>query len=175
MKAYIIVTVATIINRKVRIIMIWAVIILAIIGLDQLTKYIVVNSIGLGEEKTVIDGFFHLTHWKNTGAAWGIMQNGKVVLVPVTIIVSIVLLYYLVKSKNKMFKVSLSLILGGAIGNLIDRAFREGGVVDFLDFHFGSYNFPSFNVADSFIVIGTILLGYYILFVLKDDKAVSQE
>lgn len=155
--------------------MIWAVIILAIIGLDQLTKYIVINRIGLGEEKTVIDGFFYLTHWKNTGAAWGIMQNGKLILIPVTIIVSIVLAYYLVKSKNKMFKVSLSLILGGAIGNLIDRAFREGGVVDFLDFHFGSYNFPTFNVADSFIVIGTILLGYYILFVLKDDKAVTQE
>lgn len=155
--------------------MIWAVIILAIIGLDQLTKYIVINRIGLGEKKTVIDGFFYLTHWKNTGAAWGIMQNGKLILVPVTIIVSIVLAYYLVKSKNKMFRVSLSLILGGAIGNLIDRAFREGGVVDFLDFHFGSYNFPTFNVADSFIVIGTILLGYYILFVLKDDKVVSQE
>lgn len=155
--------------------MIWAVIILAIIGLDQLTKYIVVNRIGLGEEKTVIDGFFHLTHWQNTGAAWGIMKDGRVILIPITIIVSIVLAYYLVKSKNKMFKLSLSLILGGAIGNLIDRAFREGGVVDFFDFHFGSYNFPSFNVADSFIVIGTILLGYYILFVLKDDKVISQE
>jgi signal peptidase II len=175
LKVYIIVTVAAIKNRKVMIIMIWAVIILAIIGLDQLTKYIVVNSIGLGEEKTVIGGFFHLTNWQNTGAAWGIMHDGKLVLVPVTIIVSIVLAYYLVKSKNKMFKASMSLILGGATGNLIDRAFREGGVVDFLDFHFGSYNFPSFNVADSFIVIGTILLGYYILFVLKDDKSVSQE
>lgn len=155
--------------------MIWAAIILAIIGLDQLTKYIVVNNIRFGEKNAVIDGFFYMAHWQNTGAAWGIMRDGKAFLVPVTIIVSIVLVYYLIKSDNRLFKVSLSMILGGAIGNLIDRAFREGGVVDFLDFHFGSYNFPTFNVADSFIVIGTIFLSYYILFVIKDEKPAEQE
>lgn len=154
--------------------MIWTVIILAIIGLDQLTKYIVIKNITLAERIPVIDGFFYLTHWKNTGAAWGIMDGWKFFLIPVTIIVSIVLAYYLVKSDSKFFKMSLSMILGGAIGNLIDRAFRADGVVDFLDFHFGSYNFPTFNVADCFIVIGTILLSYYILFILKDDKDVAK-
>lgn len=156
--------------------MIWIAIILAIIGLDQLTKYIVISNI---EEYTgkipVIDGFFYLTHYKNEGAAWGIMEGWRAVLIPVTIVVSIVLAYYLVKSKNRLFKISLSMVLGGAVGNLIDRSFRPGGVVDFLDFHFGSYNFPTFNVADCFIVIGTILLSYYILFVIKDEKVLEKE
>jgi len=150
--------------------MIWTVVILAIIGLDQLTKYVVMENIAYGDKIPVIDGFFYLAHWKNTGAAWGILEGWRFFLIPVTIIVSIILAYYLVKSENRLFKLSLSMILGGAIGNLIDRAFRKGGVVDFLDFHFGSYNFPTFNVADCFIVIGTILLSYYILFVLKDEK-----
>jgi len=155
--------------------MIWAAIILAIIGLDQLTKYIVIKNIGFGEMIPVVDGFFYLSHWKNEGAAWGIMEGWRAFLIPVTVIVSIVLVYYLAKSKNRLFKVSLSMVLGGAVGNLIDRAFREGGVVDFLDFHFWSYNFPTFNVADSFIVIGTILLSYYILFIVKDEKAIEKE
>ncbi|WP_026073635.1 signal peptidase II [Acetivibrio cellulolyticus] len=155
--------------------MIWAAIIIAIIGFDQFTKYMVINSIGFGERIPIIDGFFYLAHWQNTGAAWGIMQNGKVFLIPVTVIVSIALVYFMSKSKNKMFKASISMILGGALGNLIDRAFRKGGVVDFLDFHFGTYNFPTFNVADSFIVIGTILLSIYILFVMKDEKVLSKE
>lgn len=128
------------------------------------------QNISYGEKIPVINDFFYLAHYKNTGAAWGIMAGWRFFLIPVTIIVSIILAYYLVKSDNRLFKVSLSMILGGAIGNLIDRSFREGGVVDFLDFHFGSYNFPTFNVADCFIVIGTILLSYYILFILKDEK-----
>lgn len=154
--------------------MIWMAIILAIIGLDQLTKYIVISNINYSEKRSVIDGFFYLTHWKNEGAAWGIMEGWRAFLIPVTIIVSIVLVYYLVKSDNRLFKVALSMVLGGAVGNLIDRAFREGGVVDFLDFHFWSYNFPTFNVADCFIVIGTILLSYYILFVIKDEKTLEK-
>lgn len=154
--------------------MIWTAIILAIIGLDQLTKYIVINNISFGEKRPIIDGFFYLAHWKNQGAAWGIMEGWKFFLIPVTIIVSIVLVYYLVKSDNRLFKGALSMVLGGAVGNLIDRAFRVGGVVDFLDFHFWSYNFPTFNVADCFIVVGTILLSYYILFVIKDEKVLEK-
>ncbi|HOQ00445.1 MAG TPA: signal peptidase II [Acetivibrio clariflavus] len=153
--------------------MIWVVIILAIIGLDQFTKYLVMNNIAFGEKIPVIDGFFYLAHWKNTGAAWGILEGWRFFLIPVTIIVSVILAHYLVKSDNKIFKLSLSMILGGAIGNLIDRAFRNGGVVDFLDFHFWSYNFPTFNVADCFIVIGTLCLSYYILFVMKDEKNIE--
>lgn len=155
--------------------MIWALIILAIIGLDQLTKYIVINNIGYGNMKPVIDGFFYLAHYQNTGAAWGIFQNGKVFLVPVTIVVSIVIGYFLYKSKHKLYSISLSMVLGGAVGNLIDRIFRKGGVVDFLDFHFGTYNFPTFNIADSFIVIGTILLSCYILFFVKEEKIVTEK
>lgn len=77
-KVYIIVNIVERINGKVMIIMIWAAIIIAIIGFDQFTKYMVINSIGFGERIPIIDGFFYLAHWQNTGAAWGIMQNGKV-------------------------------------------------------------------------------------------------
>lgn len=154
--------------------MIWAAIILAIIGLDQLTKYIVIRNIAYTKSIPVIDGFFYLTHWKNTGAAWGIMEGWRFFLIPVTVIVAIVLVYYLTKSDNKIFKGSLSMILGGAVGNLIDRIFRRDGVIDFLDFHFGSYNFPTFNVADCFIVIGTFLLAFYILFFVRDEEEVIE-
>ena len=76
--------------------MIWTAIILAIIGLDQLTKYIVINNIDYTEKIPVINGFFYLAHYKNEGAAWGIMAGWKAFLIPVTIVVSIILAYYLV-------------------------------------------------------------------------------
>jgi signal peptidase II len=79
------------------------------------------------------------------------------------------------KYNNKLLRGSLSMVIGGALGNLIDRMFRSGGVVDFLDFQFGSYHFPSFNVADSFIVVGTIIMAYYLLFVHKDKEESSSK
>jgi signal peptidase II len=75
----------------------------------------------------------------------------------------------LIKVHGRLLGLSLSFILGGGIGNLIDRIVR-GSVVDFLDFYIGSYDYPKFNAADSFIVVGTILLAYYILFVHKEHN-----
>ncbi|HHW47426.1 MAG TPA: signal peptidase II [Clostridiaceae bacterium] len=155
--------------------MIWIVIILFITGLDQLTKYIVAGNIKHGQMIPVIDKFFYLTNVTNKGAAWSILQNRRYFLIIVPSIVSIVLFYILFKTDNRILKLSLSFILGGAIGNLIDRIFKRGGVIDFLDFHFGSYNFPTFNVADTFITIGTVLLAYYLLFIYKDPKAITTE
>lgn len=151
--------------------MIWVAVIFVIVLLDQLTKYMVVKNIDLGNSITIIEQFFYLAHWRNKGAAWGIMQNGRAIFIPVTIVVSIVLVYIMHKYENKLLRFSLSLILGGAIGNLIDRIFRPDGVVDFLDFHFGSYRFPTFNLADSFVVVGTIILAYYMLFIYKEKEA----
>jgi len=148
--------------------MVWIVIILLITGLDQLTKYIVMRNINHGEMIPIIDRFFYLTHVTNKGAAWSILQNKRYFLVVMPSIVSVVLFYFLFKADDRLLKLSLSFILGGAIGNLIDRIFRNGGVTDFLDFHFGSYSFPTFNVADIFITVGTILLAYYLLFIYKD-------
>jgi len=142
-------------------------IILAVTVLDQASKYIIKANIDYGDKIHVIDNFFYLTYHGNTGAAWGILQDGRLILIPLTIITSAVLFYILFKTDSRVLKVSLSFILGGAIGNLIDRAFI-GAVTDFLEFHFGSYVFPTFNIADSFIVVGTGLLAYYMLFINKD-------
>lgn len=149
--------------------MLWVLIIIAIVGLDQVTKLLVIKNIGYGEMIPVIKDFFFLTYHENTGAAWGIFPGGRYFFIVLTAIISIAMAYYLFKTDNKYYKVSLSLILGGAIGNLLDRIIK-GRVVDFLDFHFGTYNFPTFNVADSFVVIGTFLLAYYILFVYKEQE-----
>ncbi len=149
--------------------MIWAVIAVLIVILDQTTKFYITRNVSFENPINVINNFFYITHTTNKGAAWGILQNGRYFFIPLTIIVSIALIYFLAKSDNKILKLSLSLILGGAAGNLIDRIIK-GSVVDFLDFYFGSYNFPTFNVADSFVVVGTFLLAYYMLFVYQEKK-----
>lgn len=156
--------------------MIWALIIIAGFVLDRLTKIWVLDSL-VGRDITVINNFFYLSHLENRGAAFSILQEKTIFLIIMTSIVSIFLIYGLIKYKNNIMRTALSLILGGAFGNLYDRAFR-GSVVDFLEFHFGSYVFPSFNLADSLVVVGTILLAIYILFIYKEDKkteAVSDE
>lgn len=142
---------------------IWVVIIILITAVDQLSKYIIIKNVKYNELIPVIDKFFYITYHENKGAAWGILQNKRWVFIILTTVLSLIMGYVLFRTKNRMLQLSLSLVLGGAIGNLIDRVLK-GSVADFLDFHFGSYNFPTFNVADMFIVIGTILLGIYILF-----------
>lgn len=155
--------------------MIWILAALIIVILDQVTKLIVISNISLGGSVKVIEGFFYLTHINNKGAAWGVLQNGRILFIPLTIIISGILAYQLLKSKDILFRTSVSFILGGAVGNLIDRVFRPEGVVDFFEFHFGSYIFPIFNVADSFVVVGTILLAYFLLFKYKDKEANKEE
>ncbi|MCR4434340.1 MAG: signal peptidase II [Clostridiales bacterium] len=147
--------------------MLWGIIIVLIVALDRVTKLLVVKNFAIGDSLMVINGFFYLTYTENKGAAMGILQNARYVLIALTILVSLFLLYYLNKAEDRMLKLVFSLILGGAGGNLIDRIFR-GSVVDFLDFRFGSYHFYIFNIADTFVVIGTILLAYYLLFVYKE-------
>lgn len=149
--------------------MLWLTIIIFIAVLDQISKIIIINNIESNSSVTTIDNFFYLTHVKNTGAALGILQNGRYFLIPVTIIISVLLLYVLIKSDNKLLKTSLALTVGGAAGNLIDRVIR-GSVTDFIDLYFGSFHFWTFNIADVSVFVGTILLVYYILFVHKDAK-----
>lgn len=153
--------------------MFWAIIIIAVVVLDQITKYMVMNNIEFGKMIPLIDKFFYLTYHENTGAAWGFMGDVPVAryfFIGLTIIVSIVIARFLYKSENRLLKLSLSFILGGAVGNLIDRILK-GSVADFLDFYFGSYHFPTFNAADSFVVVGTFLLAYYLLFIYKEKTA----
>lgn len=148
--------------------MLWLAIIAVIFTSDRITKIMALNNL---QEKpiAVINNFFYFSFVENKGAAWGIFQNGRFFFIAVTAIVAAAMFYALFKYENKLLKLALSFVIGGALGNLYDRIFR-GSVVDFLDFYFGSYNFPTFNVADSFVVMGTILLGWYLLFVHEEKK-----
>ena len=136
----------------------------AVIVLDIWTKALVLRKIDLHEAIPVIPGFFQLVHVRNTGAAFGIGANAASKLVPLllnigAIAVFIVVVIYALRSAvtDKVLQTGLHLILGGAIGNLLDR-FRFGYVVDFLDVYIGSSHWPAFNVADSAICIGIGLL-----------------
>lgn len=132
---------------------------LVIVLVDQVTKWVIVKTMEIGEQIIIIDNFFSLTSHRNSGAAWGILQGKMIFFYIVTVIVVIGVVYYMQKyaKDNKLLALSLSLILGGAIGNFIDRLFRKE-VVDFLDFMIFSYDYPIFNVADSALVVGVILV-----------------
>ncbi len=152
--------------------MLWIIIVLLVIAIDQGSKYLVSIKIGYGEIMPVIGDFFQLTYHHNQGAAWGILQNGRWFFVALTIIAIAFMAYFLIKIPNRFLKLSLSFLIGGAVGNLIDRIIR-GGVTDFLDFHLGSYHFPTFNAADMGVVFGTILLAIYMLFIYKEPEKVK--
>ena len=132
---------------------------IAVIAFDQLTKAYVVAEFALAESRTFIPGILDFTYVHNKGGAWGMMSGHTWLLISLTVIIMIICLAMLLTRgiKNKMFFWSIMFILSGGIGNLIDRIFRGGTVVDFLHLHFMP-DFPVFNVADCAIVIGAGLL-----------------
>jgi signal peptidase II len=137
---------------------------IGVIILDIWTKALVLRRIDLHETITVIPNFFQLVHVRNTGAAFGIGANATTKLVPLllnvgAIAVFCVVVLYAVRSAvtDRLLQTGLHLILGGAIGNLLDR-FRFGYVIDFLDVYIGRHHWPAFNVADSAICVGIALL-----------------
>lgn len=142
-----------------------------IIIVDQLTKWVVIKNMELYEQITIVEDFFYFTSHRNKGAAWGILEGKMLFFYIVTTIVVIGVIYYMQKyAKNdKFLAISLSFILGGAIGNFIDRLFR-GEVVDFLDFIIFGYDFPIFNVADSSLVVGVTLILIATFFEEKQKK-----
>jgi signal peptidase II len=138
----------------------------AVIILDIWSKMLVVARIDLHEAVPVIPNLFQLVHVRNTGAAFGIGANASSRIVPMllnagAIAVFCVVVIYALRSavSDRMLQTGLHLILGGAIGNLLDR-FRFGYVVDFLDVYVGNHHWPAFNVADSAICIGIALLFF---------------
>ena len=138
----------------------------AIIVLDIWTKALVLARIDLHETIPIIPNFMQLVHVRNTGAAFGIGANASSRLVPLllnfgAIAVFFVVVVYALRSavSDRLLQTGLHLILGGAIGNLLDR-FRFGYVVDFLDVYVGTKHWPAFNVADSAICIGIALLFF---------------
>ncbi|PAB58856.1 signal peptidase II [Anaeromicrobium sediminis] len=136
------------------------IIIVGIILIDQFTKYLTQANMHVNETIPIINNIFHLTYVQNPGAAFGILRNQKWFFVVVTIVVLGGVFIYSIKNKNmhKLMSVSLSLIVAGAIGNFIDRV-RLDYVIDYFDFRI----WPVFNIADISIVVGAILLSYYLI------------
>ncbi|MCK4564325.1 MAG: signal peptidase II [Verrucomicrobia bacterium] len=145
---------------------------LAVILLDQLTKQYIRSAFVCGESLPVIDGLFNLVYVRNDGAAWNMLSGHGMVLILISVAVLILLIIYRRSFLQEQFShtVLLGLMVGGIVGNLIDRI-RFGWVTDFLDFHIGTHHWPSFNIADSAICIAA---GLYIITNLIQKKEVGQ-
>ena len=134
--------------------------IISIIGIliDFLSKIFIMNKLSVGESKTIIKDFFYITHVNNKGAAWGLLSNNTILLIIVSVLFTCLFIYYIEKNKLKIYEeISAGIILAGILGNMFDRIFR-GYVVDFLNFYIFGYDYPVFNIADTFIVTGVIIL-----------------
>ncbi len=158
--------------------------IVLVIVLDQVTKYIIKTNMSLGESIPVLGNFFCITYVENPGMAFGIRISNPILFSALSIFAALLVFYYLFRLRNEgwLLQSALSLIAAGAIGNLVDR-FLHGKVVDFLDveffdisipafnilgWHFPGYSmtrWPVFNIADSAVTIGMIILMVYIIFV----------
>ena len=133
---------------------------------DQITKAIILSSIAEGDNLPLIPGFFNLTLTFNKGAAFGLLADlpdgsRQVILAITTVVALFVVVYFLVNDykHDRFAQAALALIVGGAVGNIIDRC-RLGVVVDFLDVYYSTYHWPAFNVADSCICVGVSILFF---------------
>tara|TARA_B100001094_G_scaffold75103_1_gene71501 strand:- start:198 stop:677 length:480 start_codon:yes stop_codon:yes gene_type:complete len=139
-----------------------------IIFFDQLTKILVIKNFQLYESLSILP-FFNLTFIVNYGFAFGFLNNPSLnQIIVILVIFSIIayFLYLLIKTQDQFFRFSLILVLSGAVGNFIDRVLH-GFVIDFIDIYLGSYHWPAFNLADSSITLGFILIMFNILFLNK--------
>jgi signal peptidase II len=159
-------------SAKWKMVLGWVVTILVV---DQLTKMIVDRTISLHESIPIIDGLFNLTYVRNTGAAFGIFAGShEAFRLPFLILVSVLALGFVVVMLKRLrdeetgLITALSLIIGGAIGNLVDRVLY-GEVIDFLDFYWSNYHWPAFNVADSCITVGVLITLYYLIKAKGED------
>lgn len=137
----------------------WVIAVIVLI-IDRISKYMAKTYLKDIGSVPVIKNIFHFTYVENRGVAFGMLQNKNWIFVPVTLVIvaGIVYILYKMQKSSLLMKISLVLVLSGALGNLIDRVFN-GYVIDFFDFRV----WPVFNIADSSIVIGAILLGYVML------------
>lgn len=143
----------------------YLVLVIAILALDRWTKLLIQSRFDLDDSVSVIDGFFNITYVRNTGVAFGIFSSisspaKSILLSAFASLAAVLVIGYSLRTplRNRLLHVALALILGGALGNLYDRL-AYGYVVDFLEFYVRSYHWPSFNIADSAISIGVILLA----------------
>jgi signal peptidase II len=143
---------------------------LAVLALDQLTKFMVYTIWPIpGEnELVVIPGFFSLVHWRNLGAAWGIFARHTWLLAVVSLVAAVLLMLFFrrLSDGKPVLAMTYGVLLGGIVGNLIDRAFFPEGVVDFLAFRW----WPAFNIADSAITCSVIFLIVHAVFFERDGE-----
>ena len=151
-------------------------IVLAVAVLDQLAKRWVQDAIGVHESRPIIDGILSLTHGRNPGIAFGVLSEGglpfqaqALTIVGAVAVVALSVYALRVDPAHRVRLVALSLVIGGAIGNLVDRV-RYGSVVDFIHVYWRSHQWPDFNVADSAISVGVILLVLESLFAPRGAK-----
>ncbi len=135
---------------------------------DQIIKFIVVNTLEITKSIKIISNFFYITYIKNTGAAFGLFEGAKIVLIILSIIALIGLVKYIIEDSiiDKVEALSYSFVFAGILGNLADRLIN-GYVIDYLDFYIFGYNFPVFNLADTLLVLG---FGIIILNLLKKGE-----
>ncbi|MDR1790015.1 MAG: signal peptidase II [Opitutaceae bacterium] len=137
----------------------------ATLALDQLTKLAVVLALpypalpGSRDALTLIPGFLHLAHVRNTGAAWSLFAGQTAVLSAIALatLAALYIFRHRLNARQPLTQVIAGLLVGGILGNLLDRLLRDGHVVDFVDVHLGSYIYPTFNVADSAICAAAAL------------------
>ena len=157
-------------------------ILLVILATDRITKIIVPRLMDLHQSVPVVPGFFHITYVRNTGAAFGILSGWnspyRRLFFILASIAAIALLFFLYRQaaagSSRYLRLSIVLIAAGALGNLYDRAIT-GHVVDFFDLFAGSYHWPAFNVADSSITVGVLVLGYLYLTGRLDAPSRNEE
>lgn len=144
---------------------------IVILILDQLSKWLVATQMQVGDSVELIPNFLYITSTRNTGAAWSILEGKMWFFYLVTVVVLVIVVYYMQKyGRHKPFLgVALGFVIGGTLGNFVDRLFH-GSVVDFIHVYLGSYSYPVFNLADSSLVIGAILILLYTLFDQKKEK-----
>ena len=149
--------------------MIWLFIAVVVTALDQGSKYLIRNSLDCYDSVPLIPDAFHITHVENDGASWGMFSGGRWIFVTLTVVVvaGIVIGCINKTPQSRLLLAGLSLIVGGAVGNWIDRIV-SGHVTDFIDVRM--IRFPVFNLADIAITIGTVLVCLYLFFRSSDDK-----
>lgn len=155
------------------------ILLLSLVLLDQATKFVIDRTFPLHHSIPVIEGFFSLTYIRNTGAAFGIFSGShESFRRPILILFSLLAIGFILRLLWRMPKTekglitALTLILGGAIGNLVDRVLY-GEVIDFLDFYWSSFHWPAFNFADSFITIGVVITFFRLMIAKGNDPFVS--
>lgn len=138
---------------------------MALVIIDQVIKYMVNINMTVGQSYPLIEDFLYITYIKNTGIAFGLFKDNNLFMIILIIVIILILLYFYNKEKNKVFSlnIAMTLLISGAVGNLVDRIYY-GFIVDYIDFTF----WPGFNLADSLIVIGSIILAVYLIFQVEE-------